>query len=400
MSAEAGDRTAHRWLWVRLGFGALVLAIIVVSLLAGGAGHRRGPAPSPGPRLSPGPLALAAPAAPLLGVSVNRLLLDRTYSAAAIDAQLTALARTGATDARTDALWEAAEPAAPVGGIHHYDWSFSDRVAAALAGHGLRWLPIIDYTAAWAQTIPGQDHSAPRGPLGYAAYAGAFAARYGPRGSFWAEHPAIPPRPVSTYEIWNEPDGGHFWLPGPDPGGYADLYAAARFAIKAADPGGRVLIGGLTNPPVFLPAVLSARPDLRGHIDGVAIHPYSPSPTAILHSVQTDRSLLRSLGLGDVPLYLTEFGWASSPRGARDWISPSLRPGYITRSFGALAHSDCGIGAVILYTWVTPERDSANEYDWFGIHPPRGKGATAATSAFAAGITLASRPQPSVRICG
>ena len=185
-----------------------------------------------------GPPALAAPATPLLGLNVNRLLLDRTYSPAQIDAQLSALARTGARDARTDALWEAAEPAAPIGGVHHYDWAFSDRIASALARHGLRWLPIIDYTAGWAQSIPGQDHSPPRSASSYAAYAGAFAARYGPGGSFWAEHPMIAPRPVTTYEIWNEPDGGHFWLPGPQPGRYAIVVCSRALGDQGGRPGG------------------------------------------------------------------------------------------------------------------------------------------------------------------
>jgi hypothetical protein len=388
--------TRTRLAW--LGLAAVLLVVLVIVLIGGGTGHH-GARPTAAPPVS-GPPALPAPTTPLLGASVNRLLLDNSYSAAQIDAQLSALARTGTTDARTDALWEATEPTPPTVGIHHYDWSFDDRIAAALAGHGLRWLPIIDYTAGWAQTIPGQDHSAPRSASAYAAYAGAFAARYGPGGSFWTEHPTIPPRPVTTYEIWNEPDGGHFWLPGPDPPGYANLYAAARTAIKRADPAGRVLVGGLTNPPVFLPAVLAARPDLRGHIDGVAIHPYVPSPQAILAAVKADRALLRSLGLAGVPLYVTEFGWASSPRGARDWIPPPLRPGYITTSFQVLVHSDCGIGGVILYTWVTPERDPANEYDWFGIHPPRGGESSPGTAAFAAGIADAGRPQPPLRACG
>jgi hypothetical protein len=390
----AGRRTRLAW----LGVGAVLLALLVIALVIGGTGHHR--ARPIAPPSASGPPALPGPATPLLGANVNRLLLDNTYSAAQIDAQLSALARTGAADARTDALWEAAEPAPPVNGVHHYDWAFSDRIAAALAGHGLRWLPIIDYTAGWAQTIPGQDHSPPRGASSYAAYAAAFAARYGPGGSFWAEHPTIPPRPVTTYEIWNEPDGGHFWLPGPDPRAYANLYAAARTAIKAVDPAGRVLIGGLTNPPLFLPAVLAARPDLRGQIDGVAIHPYGPSPMAMLGAMKTDRTLLRSLGLPGVPLYVTEFGWVSHPQGARDWIPPRLRPGYIRTSFQALAHSDCGIGGIILYTWVTPERDPANEYDWFGIHPPRGGGTPATTAAFADGIASANRSQAPERVCG
>lgn len=382
-----------------LGAGTVVVLVLVfLLLLVGGRGHQRTSRVAPAP--TAGPSALPAPAAPLLGVSVNRLLLDGTYTVAQIDDQLAALARTGATDARTDALWEAAEPMAPVGGIHHYDWSFSDRIAGALGRHGLRWLPIVDYTAGWAQTIPGQDHSPPRTASSYAAYSGAFAARYGRDGSFWAEHPTIPPRPVTTYEIWNEPDGGHFWLPAPDPVRYADLYAAARVAIKAADPAARVVIGGLTNPPVFLPALLAARPGLRGHIDGVAVHPYAPSPLAILAAVKTDRALLGSLGLAGMPLYVTEFGWVSRPRGALDWIAPRLRPGYIAASFQALAHSGCAVAGVILYTWVTPERDPRNEYDWFGIHPPRGGGTAPATKAFSAGIAAASLPGAPLHVCG
>ena len=67
--------------------------------------------------------------------------------------------------------------AAPVAGVHHYDWTFDDRIAEALATHSLRWLPIIDYTANWAQSIPGVDHSPPAALGDYAAYAAANASQ-------------------------------------------------------------------------------------------------------------------------------------------------------------------------------------------------------------------------------
>jgi hypothetical protein len=397
---EDGERNAvRRRLAVSLGLGAIVLLGIAIAL-SGGGGHGRRPVATkpntPTGPISPPPPPTSPP--PLLGVSVNRLFLDRTYSPAKIDAQLSALERTGATDARCDALWEAAEPVAPVGGVHHYDWTFADSIAGALARHRLRWLPIIDYTAAWAQSIPGQDHSPPRDPASYAAYAGAFAARYGPGGSFWAEHPAIPARPVTSFEIWNEPDGGHFWLPASDPPAYAALYAAAHTAIKAADPAGRVLIGGVTNPPVFLPAIIAARPDLRGQIDGVAVHPYGPSPPAIVAAIRTDRTVLRSLSLASVPLYVTEFGWTPRPRGAQDWLPARLRPGYIAETITALAHTNCNVGGIFLYTWVTPQHDPANGFDWFGIHPPGG-GHTEAEAGFAAGIRAAKQARPPLNVC-
>ena len=33
-----------------------------------------------------------------------------------------------------------------------------------------------------------------------------FVHRYGPEGSFWAAHPNLPYHPVTSYEIWNEPN--------------------------------------------------------------------------------------------------------------------------------------------------------------------------------------------------
>jgi hypothetical protein len=385
----------RRVVWLGLG-GVLLVGVAIALLEGGGRGHR--PA-VPGAGAAAGPPAAAPPSTPLQGINVNRLFLDRAYSPAQIDAQLSALEQTGATDARCDALWEATEPAPPTGGVHHYNWSFDDQVAGSLARHRLRWLPIIDYSAPWAQSIPGQDHSAPSSPAAYAGYAGAFAERYGPGGSFWAAHPAISAQPVTTIEIWNEPDGAQFWVPGPDPRAYANLYASARAAIKAADPAARVLIGGLTNLPVFLPAIIAARPDLRGRIDGVGVHPYLASPPQIIGAMRTDRTVLRALGLANVPLYVTEFGWTVRPRGTLHWLPGPLRPSYISDSFQALAHTDCGIAAVFLYTWVTPQQDAANGEDWFGINPPQG-GSSPSTRAFAAGIRLATRAQAPLPVCG
>jgi hypothetical protein len=344
-----------------------------------------------------GPPAQAAPATESFGISVNRLFNDGTFSAEQIDAQLRALQRTGAGVARSDAIWGSSEPAAPADGVHHYDWSFDDSIAGALAAHDLLWLPIIDYSAPWDESIPGQDHSPPASVGDYAQFAGAFAARYGPGGSFWSEHPNLTARPVTTYEIWNEPDGPGFWLPAPDPGRYSDLYLTARAAITAVQPGARVIVGGLTHPAGFLPEMLAARPQLAGHIDGVAIHPYG-NPLTVLAKVRDARRTLVSLGLGSVPLYVTEFGWTTEPVGALDYAPADVRPGYVRSSMTALGHLDCGLAAAILYTWVTPESDPGNLEDWYGIHPPRG-GSDPSTAAFAAGVRAASAPGRRVRLC-
>jgi polysaccharide biosynthesis protein PslG len=345
----------------------------------------------------------AAPAQPAptteqFGASVNLLFNSATSTPQLIAAQLDALRATGVTLARSDALWEATEPTAPVGGVHSFDWAFDDRIAGDLASRGLRWLPILGYSASWAQSIPGQDHSPPSSSADYAAYAGAFAARYGKGGTFWQAHPRMEPEPVAIYEIWNEPDNGEFWTPTPDPARYADLYITAREAIDSADPSARVIVGGLTHPTSFLPAMLAAVPQLRGHVDGVAVHPYGP-PAVVLAKLKADRATLAALRMADVPLYATEFGWTTAPPGALDYVAPAQRPAYISLTVAALGHLDCGLAASVLYTWYSPREDPADKEQWYGIDSLTGA-RTADTVAFAQALVRARAPAPTLRICG
>jgi hypothetical protein len=407
-------RPGRTALLVGAGFAVVVLAgIVVLAFTSTGGPHRRAPTPtrtaagapttpptsatatttttttSPSRQGGLGPPGQPPPNGRLFGASVNIIFNSFTYTQPQINAQLQALHETGATIARSDAFWEAAEPYPPVDGLHHYDWSFADSVAGSLAAHRLQWLPIIDYSAPWAQSVPGQDHSPPSSVSSYASYAAALAARYGRGGSFWRAHPNIPSEPVDTYEIWNEPDQAHFWVPSPDASRYIDLYVKARDVITAVDPTARVIVGGLTNPQSSLPAMLAARPDVRSHIDGVAVHIYLRTPAAILAAVRADRALLASLGMSSVPLYVTEFGWTRRPKGARFWLPEWLRPRYITATLAGLGHLGCGIAGAFLYTWVTLERNPADDQDWFGINPPRG-GSSADTRAFAAGLRAAA----------
>jgi hypothetical protein len=329
-----------------------------------------------------------APSGEQFGANVNLLFNDQDLSTATIGRQLAALHATGATLARSDALWEASEPVAPSGTTRSFDWTFDDEIATELASHGLSWLPILDYSVSWAQSIVGQDHSPPRSDADYAAYAQAFAARYGTGGSFWQTHPSLAALPVTTIEIWNEPDSPEFWQPTPDPAAYADLYIAARNAVDAVDPSARVIVGGLTNITSFLPAMLSARPQLRGHLDGVAIHPYG-TPLTLRDRVVAARRTLDALGLGSTPLYVTEYGWTTRPPGAPDYVPEATRPGDISQALTTLSSLDCGIAAALIYTWYSPETDPANSQDWYGIDSLDGQ-PTADTLAFTAGLRAAA----------
>ena len=393
--------------WLAASGVLLIVAVGAAVLLSGGSTTRL-PATSttttstsagvaPPTPAGPGPPAQPAPSGETFGASVNLLFNGSGYSPAEIATQLGGLKASGATVARSDAFWEATEPEPPAGGFHHYRWQFDDSIAGALADAGLRWMPILDYTAPWAQSVAGQDHSPPKDAVEFAAYAGAFAARYGVGGAFWRTHPAVTAQPVQTFEIWNEPDNAQFWAPTPNAAAYAELYQRARDAILAADPTGRVIVGGLTSPSSFLPEMIAALPQLRGHIDGVGIHPYG-DPLVLLGKLRAARATIASLRLGSVPLYVTEFGWTTKPPGTVDYAPESARPRYLVATLGTLGHVNCGVAAALLYTWVSPEHDPSNGQDWYGISSP-GSTSTPAVAAFAAGLKAAVAPRPELHLC-
>jgi hypothetical protein len=351
-------------------------------------------------------LALAAPARAhaqqeMFGVSVNRVFNDR-FEPSTWDAPLAAVRASGIRAARTDAFWMWAEPDAPQGGIHHYDWTMLDAVATALAQHHLRWLPILDYSAEYAKSDPGDYHSPPTDNADYAAYARAFAERYGRNGTFWSAHSGLDPLPVTSYEIWNEPNGAWFWRPAPDPARYADMYIRARAAIRAADPQATAVVGGLVPDTAYVEAMYAARPELRGGVDAVGWHPYAPTADGALGYVRALRRTLETLGDPHVPIQVTEVGWPTGGAGSPIVMGEQARAAALERVTDTLARSDCEVTSVIPYTWSTPEQNGDDPEDWYGIRHPDG-GVTPSSAAYARVVARWDAQPPAdldrVRLC-
>lgn len=313
------------------------------------------------------------------------MFLSRTLDAAAIDRELAAVEAEGLGVVRAAPLWEFTEPQAPRAGVHVYDWRFDDLIADSLAAHRLKWIAVLAYAPSWASLTPSQLHGAPRTVADFAAYAGALAARYRGR--------------IVAYEIWNEENSPIFWRPSPDPASYARLYLAASAAIHAADPGVPVLVGGLANGTQFLPRLLSI-PALAGQIDGIAVHPYGANPLEVLARVRGYRQELRSLGAGEIPLYVTEYGWATQPLGNPTYATESQQGPYIGQVAQTLLRSDCDVRDVIFYAWSTAERDTSDRDQWYGIARPTGAPTQATASVEQAARSLARSPGPTRQLCG
>jgi hypothetical protein len=286
--------------------------------------------------------------------------------------------------ARSDAFWSDSEPAAPVNGVHNWRWSrpnlsngqvdgrSDDAKIRALASNGIRWYPILDYGTPWASANPSDPNAwkqPPVNPANYAAYAQAFAARYGRNGSFWTENPTLPYLPVLEYEIWNEPNLENFW---PDqstaPAKYADLFVQAANAIKTAQPDAKVVIGGLSGSPTALPG-LSAwlqsaqtqQPTLFDKSDAVGFHPYGNPVSVTYDRINTLRSILQARGYPSEYIDITETGWAVPP------VSSTDRGTWLFDLAANLPESNCLVTKFFVYTWLSNEVNQTNDQDWFGI---------------------------------
>jgi hypothetical protein len=157
-------------------------------------------------------------------------------------------------------------------------WSRLDRLARAAAEAGVTLQPVLI-------NMPGEVYTPPRTGTARARF-GEFAAaavrRYGPNGSFWTTC-GCPKQPVRVWEVWNEPNIAPYW-DRPSPAEYGALLRATRTALRQADPGARVLFGGLAYPSTLSATRLEPNAFLRDTIlavgpnrfDALALHNYRP----------------------------------------------------------------------------------------------------------------------------
>lgn len=166
-------------------------------------------------------------------------------------------------------------------------------------------------TPQW-ETGSGDEHAPPANPRDYARFLATLAQRF-------AGH-------VAAYEIWNEEDAPAWWTGGPDPGAYAQLLKATYPAVKSADPGATVVLGGLTgNDFAFLEGVYQAGG--KGSFDAVGVHTDTAcnrlSPYEFLRGADnrliTDSFLayreVHSTMLAngdDKPIWMTELSWRTT----------------------------------------------------------------------------------------
>jgi hypothetical protein len=253
-----------------------------------------------------------------VGTVFSAQLKGKSTASQAISS-LSALYKAGGRVGRADSNWANAEPNAPVGGHPTYKWSYDDLIVSEMAAAHLRWEPTLAFAPDWAEVHQSRIlHLAsgkfvallpPASNATFASYATAFMQRYGPHGSFWSANAQLPYVPVTTVEVWNEPDNKHDWGNDINLSTYARMYEAVRTAVHRVYSSARVMTGGLAFVESSLPRLLKA---FKGKpLDAVAIHPYGATPSATIKVARDALADMRKYGRGRTPVSANEYGWTS-----------------------------------------------------------------------------------------
>ena len=260
-----------------------------------------------------------------------------------------------------------------------YDWSGPDQQIRAIAEAGLTPLPFLFASPAWAARADGYDceggscstfapvSAATR--AAFARFARLAVARYGVGGVFWRNKPRLPYRPISVWQIWNEPNLQSFFRPYVNPSAYAEIVRLAAAEIHAEDPQAQVLLAGLTgnrstsrrmSSQSYLRELYDV-PGFSASFEAVAVHPYSRNMRGVLRQVATAHQIIAKRDSA-ASLWVTELGWASAgPRDEGLVKSEMGQARLLRRVFGRLKRRASGwdLRGAYWYAWRDTDRHTA-----------------------------------------
>lgn len=244
------------------------------------------------------------------------------------------LTRGGVDSVRIPFEWGSLQPRrnAPI------DWGGPDLVIERSVLAGLDVLPTVAGVPSWAvnyRRVPGgRGAKAPARLPTRGSAASAWrkllrqaVLRYGPRGSFWRQHPELPKRPIRFWQIGNEPNFKYF-IAKPSAAEYGKLVMMSYASIHGADRGARIVLAGLFGEPAgcrrekrplspcaddFIDQMYRRTPGLRKRFIGVSLHGYTSVWQGLRPQVERMRAVLKQHRDAGKGLWITELGWSSRP---------------------------------------------------------------------------------------
>jgi hypothetical protein len=180
---------------------------------------------------------------------------------------------------------------------------------------------------------------------------------------------------VDYLEVWNEPNERKWWPTGPDPVQFARLLDVTYTAVHTVSPETQVVSGGLASNDIgYLAWVYKAFDQLKlaaSPFDMVGAHPFAGdhAPDSVDPNKRYERNpfglydenftgfmglhdVMAENGDGELPVYITQFGYSTRAGEGREAVPDDLRAQYLTQAF---RQATC-----VPYVPV---------FSWYALHP-------------------------------
>jgi hypothetical protein len=187
-------------------------------------------------------------------------------------------------------------------GPERYDWRHWDTLVDMAPQYGVTLIPYVAYTPRWLASERRGFWTAPPMDLElFGEFMGAIARRYRGR--------------VGAWELWNEPDNQDFWSG--STAQYARMVQLGARAVRRADPGAVIVLGGMAREPEPIFTELVTRHRVDQWVDVVNMHGYLETwenrrAEAYPARIAEYAELLKRRPGPD--LWLAEFGYSSYRR--------------------------------------------------------------------------------------
>jgi hypothetical protein len=249
-----------------------------------------------------------------------------------------------------------------------------DEIVGLAAQHRLKVLPTVLYAPSWDSAHHSSaTYARPASDGPYADFVTALIHRYGPNGTFWLTH--SPADPIREWQVWNEPNVFVFWPARPFQASYVALLRAAHAAIKRADPGAKIVLGGMPNYSWLSLKAIYRIPGARHQFDVVALHPYTRQPQGVITILKKVRAVMGRAGDGRKPIIADELSWPSSlgkthhTEGFDFATTPAGQARKVARMLPILARDRRRLRLLSFYyyTWAGVEQRGGLAFDFAGL---------------------------------
>lgn len=257
-----------------------------------------------------------------------------------------------------------------------FDFTIYDRYVLDAAKHNITFLPVLIKAPEFYSVKPGTRFAyQPRDNADMARWATMLVDRYGPNGSIWRENPGVAPRPITAWQIWNEPHLKQYWYRKPNPQQYLNMLRTVGSAIKSRDPNAEIVTAGISDSfisgAIRLATYLKALYKGGGSdaFDTVAINSYAVSPKYLGGLLTRTRSLMNRIGGRSDKIWITEVGWCDKGYKHRFCVGTKKQTQYTTQALSLIKkkRSAWKLRGFVWFSW-RDGRPYVKGQDFWGNH--------------------------------